>query len=124
MKIEIEVPETLWQRMHACRGEDWPAVAVQAFAAREKELAARAVESRRSAGYDIGYSWARERAQPRDLKAMAEAPTYASAASIVRRSRGFSQRDEFGDALNPSDEMWEAFVDGATARYNDVSGTP
>ena len=122
MKIEIDVPDALWQRMQA-RPEDWAAVALLAFGARVKALASQAGESRRNAaGYDIGYNWARDRAQLRDLEAMVEASTYASAASIARQSRGFSQRDEFGDALNPSDEMWEAFVDGATARYNDVSG--
>jgi hypothetical protein len=31
-----------------------------------------------------------------------------------------ARRDEFGDASLPSDEMWEGFVDGVTALYNDV----
>ena len=53
---------------------------------------------------------------------MAGAPTYDAAARVARDSRRFSERDEFGDAMRPSDEMWEAFVDGATALYRDVEG--
>lgn len=121
MKIEIDVPEPLWQGMQARGAEDWAAVALRAFDARVKELGAHSPESRRNASFHIGYNWARDRAPPRDLVAMVDAPSYASAAAIVRKSAGFSQRDEFGDALSPSDEMWEAFVDGATARYNDVA---
>jgi hypothetical protein len=50
---------------------------------------------------------------------MVGAPDYRAAVDIVRRTKGFSQRDEFGESMYPSDEMWEAFVDGATARYNE-----
>lgn len=52
---------------------------------------------------------------------MVSAPNYRTAVDIVRGTKGFSQRDEFGDCAYPSDEMWEAFVDGATARYNEGS---
>lgn len=119
MKMTIDVPDALWQRMHACRGEDWEAVAREAFAARAAQLATHSAQLRETASYRQGYAWARDHADFTDLKAVAEAPTYASAADVVRRSRGFDQHDEFGDALQPSDEMWEAFVDGATAQFND-----
>jgi hypothetical protein len=112
MKMTIDVPDALRQRMRACRGEDWAAVAREAFAARAAQL-------RERASYRQGYAWARDHADFADLKAVAEAPSYDSAAELVRRSRGFCERDEFGDALRPSDEMWEAFVDGATAQFND-----
>jgi hypothetical protein len=118
MKVTIDVPDALWQRMRACRGEDWEAVARQAFATRAAQGAAHSAQLRGSTSYRQGYAWARDHADFADLKAVAEAPTYASAADLVRRSRGFNQRDEFGDALQPSDEMWEAFVDGATAQFN------
>ena len=105
--------------MRACRGEDWTAVAMDAFATRAAKAAARSADLRTSASYRLGYAWARDRAQADDLEAVADAASYASAADIVRRSRGFRERDEFGDALQLSDEMWEAFVDGATAQFND-----
>lgn len=116
MKIEIDVPDALWEEIQRHPGEDWPAVAGRAFAVRLEEI------RRKSASYGFGYAWARDRADPGDLRAMVRAPSHASAAAIVRGSSGFSQRDEFGDALRPTDEMWEAFVDGATARYNDLAG--
>jgi hypothetical protein len=119
MNMTIDVPDALWQRMHACRGEDWAAVAREAFATRAAQLAAYSAQLRESASYRHGYAWARDHADFADLKSVAEAPSYASAAELVRRSRGFRERDEFGDALRPSDEMWEAFVDGATAQFND-----
>ena len=82
-----------------------------------------AAEQRRlaNAAYDQGYTWARDRAVSRDLRAMVSAPNYRTAVDIVRGTKGFSQRDEFGDCAYPSDEIWEAFVDGATARYNEGS---
>jgi hypothetical protein len=113
-RIELDMPDALWQRMQNAPGEDWGAIAVKAI---EAHLALRKHES-----YASGYSWARDRADIRDLKAMVESTTTASATDIVRGTRGFSQRDEFGDHLAPSDEMWEAFVDGATQLYRDVSG--
>lgn len=119
MKMEIEVPDALWERMRACRGVDWREVALRAFDARVAEAMARAADARSSPSYRLGYAWARDNADPDAVKAVAEAASYRSAADIVRRSRGFRERDEFGDALKPSDEMWEAFVDGATAQYND-----
>ena len=72
-----------------------------------------------NAAYDHGYTWARDRAVTRDLRAMVDAPNYRTAVDIVRGTKGFSQRDEFGDSAYPTDELWEAFVDGATARYNE-----
>jgi hypothetical protein len=119
MKITIDVPDALCQRMRSCRGEDWSKVALDAFAARAAEVATHTAQLRQSVSYRQGYAWARDHASAEDLKAVAEAPTYASAAERLRRSRGFRERDEFGDALQPSDEMWDAFVDGATAQFND-----
>jgi hypothetical protein len=52
---------------------------------------------------------------------MVSAPNYRTAVDIVRGTKGFSQRDEFGDYAYPSDKMWEAFIDGAAARYNEGS---
>jgi hypothetical protein len=112
-RIELDLPDALWQRMQSAHGVDWSAVAAKAI---ESHLASRNDES-----YASGYSWARDRAEPHDLEAMVHASSYASAANVVRASRGFSQRDEFGDQFAPSDEMWEAFVDGATQRYRDMS---
>lgn len=119
MKMTIDVPEALWQRMRACRGEDWADVAIRAFTARAAQLAEHSAHLKESASYRLGYAWARDHADVADLQAVARAPSYASAAELVRRSRGFRERDEFGDALQPSDEMWEAFVDGASAQFND-----
>jgi hypothetical protein len=99
--------------MQGAPGEDWGTIAQRAI---EAHLALRRNES-----YASGYSWARDRADIRDLKAMVGSTTYASAADVVRATPGFSQRDEFGDHLAPSDEMWEAFVDGAAQLYRDVS---
>jgi hypothetical protein len=109
--IEVDVPDALWTRMQGAQGEDWSAIANKAF---EAHLALRQRTS-----YDSGYVWARDRAQAGDLRAMIAAPSYASAADAVRGARHFSQRDEFGDFLHPSDEMWEAFVDGASQCYRD-----
>lgn len=61
---------------------------------------------------------------PRDLRALVDAPNYQSAANVVRRTKGFSQSDEFGDCAYPSNEMWEAFVDGATVLYNEQVDNP
>ena len=72
-----------------------------------------------NSAYDLGYGWARDRAGVRDLRAVVDAPNYQSAADIVRSTKGFSQRDEFGDFACFSDEMWDAFVDGATTLYNE-----
>jgi len=137
--IEIHVPDELRRRMDEASGEDWSQVARQAIerhldrlvppataplhrspdgdgqppdgAAEQTQLA--------NAAYDQGYTWARDRAVSRDLRAMVSAANYRTAVDIVRGTKGFSQRDEFGDCAYPSDEMWEAFVDGATARYNE-----
>ena len=137
--IEIHVPDELRRRMEHARGEDWSQIARQAFERRLEGIALEGgapspartgadgerlgdpAEERRlaNAAYDHGYAWARNRAIGRDLRAMVDAPNYRRAVDIVRATKGFSQRDEFGDCAFPSDEMWEAFVDGATARYNE-----
>jgi hypothetical protein len=140
--IEIHVPDELRRRMDEARGEDWSQVARQAIERRLEQLAppataplhasraggdgqapGGAAEQRRlaNAAYDQGYAWARDRAVTRDLRSMVGAPNYRTAVDIVRGTKGFSRRDEFGDGAYPSDEMWEAFVDGATARYNEGS---
>jgi hypothetical protein len=137
--IEIHVPDELRRRMDNVRCEDWSQIAREAFERRLERLDAGAsapsparsgadgerigdpAEERRraNAAYDHGYAWAKDRAIGRDLRAMVSAPNYRTAVDIVRATNGFSQRDEFGDCAFPSDEMWEAFVDGATARYNE-----
>jgi len=140
--IEIHVPDELRRRMDEASGEDWSQVARQAIERhlerlvppataplhpshtdRDGQPPGGAAERRRlaNAAYDQGYTWARDRAVSRDLRAMVSAPNYRTAVDIVRGTKGFSQRDEFGDCAYPSDEMWEAFVDGATARYNESS---
>ncbi|HKS94893.1 MAG TPA: hypothetical protein VJV74_02045 [Terriglobia bacterium] len=140
--IEIHVPDELRRRMDEASGEDWSEVARQAIERRLERLKPPATaslhplrtdgdgqppdgaaEQRRlaNAAYDQGYMWARDRAATRDLRAMVSAANYRSAVDIVRGTKGFSQRDEFGDCAYPSDEMWEAFVDGATAGYNEGS---
>jgi len=120
VKIEIEIPDALWRRMQAKADVDWTEVARRAFDARLEGDRMRA-EMHDCPSYGIGYNWARDRAEFRDLVAMVKASDYAAAAAIVRQSKGFRQRDEFGDALHPSDEMWESFVDGAAALYNDLA---
>ncbi len=121
--------------------EDWSTIARKAFESHLKRSAGRddsgplsaAIDRLRvgkaaydhgqaTASYGHGYAWARDRATFRDLRAIVDSPDHLSAANVVRRSKGFSQRDEFGDAAYPSDEMWEAFVDGATALFHDVEG--
>jgi len=105
--------------------ENWQAVALRAFATRASDASLPASPygsaTPREASYDAGYAWARDRAQRADLRSMVEAG-YAAAAQIVRGSVGFSTRDEFGQAAYPSEEMWESFVDGATALYRDTDG--
>jgi hypothetical protein len=138
--IKIPVPEALRQRMDKAAGEDWPAIARQAFEAHLERLAlreradaklrpaidrlqaskARYNERQKNASFGRGYAWARDRAEFHDLQQVVDAPDYRAAADVVRRTRGFSQRDEFGDAALPSDEMWEGFVDGAAALYGDI----
>ena len=113
-RIELEVPDALWQRMQSAPGEDWASIAAKAF---EAHLALR-----KKMSYASGYAWARDRANMQDLKAVVDATNQASATELVRGTRGFSPRDEFGDQRAPSDEMWEAFVDGATQLYRDRSG--
>ena len=139
-RLEIELPEALWERMQAEAGVDWQAIAVQAFEShlgrsrvpeswkaspeaieRLREGKSRHDRAQESASYGVGYAWARDRARFSDLRAMVDAASYRSAADVVRSTAGFSQRDEFGDGLQPSDEMWEAFVDGATQLYRDVA---
>jgi len=126
--------------MDQASGEDWSQIARQAIERHLERLAVPAsaplppsrtggdvspgggaAEQRRlaNAAYDQGYTWARDRAVIRDLRAMVNAANYRTAVDIVRGTMGFSPRDEFGDCAYPSDEMWEAFVDGATARYNE-----
>ena len=138
--FEIRVPDELRRRMDEASGEDWSQIARQAIERHLERLAppasaplpssrgdgvgpppGGAAEQRRLAiaAYDQGYTWARDRAVTRDLRAMVNATNYRTAVDIVRGTKGFSQRDEFGDCAYPSDEMWEAFVDGATARYNE-----
>jgi hypothetical protein len=119
MKMEVDVPEALWERMRSCRGVDWSEVALRAFDGRVAQVMTRAADARSSPSYRLGYAWSGANADPRALQAVAEAASYRSAADIVRRSPGFRARDEFGDTQKPSDEMWEAFVDGAAAQYND-----
>ena len=126
--------------MDAAGDADWSAIAQRAFESHLERLSVTAAavgssganssrlqaskakyeEQQRNSGYAFGYAWARDRAEFRDLQTVVDAPDYRSAANVVRKTRGFSQRDEFGDAAFPSDEMWEGFVDGATALYNDV----
>lgn len=140
--ITFDLPEELVQRMTTAADEDWSAIARKAFESHLKRLPIRRNEGgplnatidrlrvgkanfdrgQTTASYGHGYAWARDRAEFRDLRAIVDAPDYLSAADIVRRSKGFSQRDEFGDAAYPSDEIWEAFVDGATALFHDVAG--
>lgn len=128
--------------MRMAGDEDWSAIAKKAFETHLMRSAIRRDESgalgaavdrlragkakyeqgQTTASYGHGYAWARDRAEFRDLRAIVDAPDYLSAADVVRRSKGFSQRDEFGDSAYPSDEIWEAFVDGATALYHDVAG--
>ena len=138
--IQIHVPDELRRRMDQASGEDWSQIATQAIEKHLERLAlpataslqtsradgdgqppGGAAEQRRleNAAYDQGYTWARDRAVARDLRALVNAADYRRAVDIVRGTKGFSQRDEFGDSAYPSDEMWEAFVDGATARYNE-----
>ena len=138
--IQIHVPDELRRRMDQAGGEDWSQIARQAIARHLERLVPSASAplhpSRRqgdgsppegageqsqlaNAAFDQGYTWARDRAITRDLRAMVNAANYRTAVDIVRGTKGFSQRDEFGDCAYPSDEMWEAFVDGATARYNE-----
>ena len=121
--------------------EDWSTIARKAFESHVKRLPSRDEsgplsatidrlragkanygQGQTAASYGQGYAWARDRAEFRDLRAIVDAPDYLLAADVVRRSKGFSQRDEFGDEAFPSDEIWEAFVDGATALFHDVAG--
>jgi hypothetical protein len=140
--MTVDLPEELVQRMTMAGDQDWSTIARKAFESHLRRLAIRPTEcgslsvaidrlragkasydqGQTAASYGQGYSWARDRAEFRDLRALVDAPDYLSAADVVRRSKGFSQRDEFGDAAYPSDEIWEAFVDGATALYHDVAG--
>lgn len=138
--INVLVPDSLHQRMANAGEVDWSAVARRAFESHLRHIAAGAKadgevraaadrlqaskaaheERERNAGYDYGYAWAKDRAEFHDLQTVVDAPDYRSAAAAVRKTHGFSRRDEFGDTAFPSDEMWEGFVDGATALYNDV----
>jgi hypothetical protein len=140
--ISFDLPEELVQRMTMAGDEDWSGIARKAIESHLKRLPTARGErgpltatidrlragkasyhqGKAAASYGQGYAWARDRAEFRDLRAMVDAPDYLSAADVVRRSKGFSRRDEFGDAAYPSDEIWEAFVDGATALFHDVAG--
>jgi hypothetical protein len=140
--ITFNLPEELVQRMTMAGDEDWSAIARKAIECHLQRLPttpgergplsatidrlrvgkAEYDQGQTTASYGHGYAWARDRAEFRDLRAIVDAPDYLSAADVVRRSNGFSQRDEFGDAAYPSDEIWEAFVDGATALFHDVAG--
>ncbi len=137
--IEIHVTDELRRRMDEASGEDWSQVVRQAIEKHLGQLAraasaplhtsridgdgpqpgAAAQRGSANTAYDQGYTWARDRAVTRDLRAMVNAANYRTAVDIVCGTKGFSQRDEFGDCAYPSDEMWEAFIDGATARYNE-----
>ena len=139
--INLYLPDDLRRRMDDASGEDWSAIAQQAFESHLERLAVSADASRdvstrvygpqashaseekvaANAAYDHGYAWAKGRAVHRELQAVVDSPDYRSAADVVRRTKGFSASDEFGNCAFPSDEMWEAFVDGATALYNDMS---
>ena len=139
--ITLDLPEELVQRMTIAGDEDWSAIAKMAIESHLKRLPitpgergplnatidrlrvgkATYDQGQTTASYGHGYAWARDRAEFRDLRAVVDAPDYLSAADVVRRSKGFLQRDEFGDAAFPSDEIWEAFVDGATALFHDVA---
>lgn len=139
--INLRLPDELLERMENASGEDWSAIAQQAFESHLEQLAISEKTSRHvsaraygpqagrtsedkvaaNAAYDHGYAWARDRAETRDLRAVVDAPNFRSAADVVRRTKGYSQSDEFGDCALPSDEMWEAFVDGATALYNEFA---
>ena len=93
--IEIHVPDELRRRMDEASGEDWSQVARQAIERHLERLAlpasvpphpsrtdddgqrpGGASEQRRlaNAAYDQGYTWARDRAVSRDLRAMVNAP--------------------------------------------------
>jgi hypothetical protein len=139
--IHVTVPDALKRRMDGAGEQDWSAVAQRAFESHLQRMEAGATagaqpgaaaeklrsgkpsyeEVQKNAGYEHGYAWARDRAHFHDLQTMVDAPDYRSAANVVRRSEGFSQRDEFGDTSLPSEEMWEGFIDGATALYNEVA---
>ena len=138
--IHVQIPDALRRRMDEAGAEDWSAIAQRAFESHLERMAvrtkaapqmsaavdrlqaskARYDDRQKSDGYGFGYAWARDRAEFHDLHRVVDAPNYRSAADAVRMTRGFSQRDEFGDTALPSDEMWEGFVDGATDLYNDV----
>ncbi len=81
-------------------------------------------EGQKYAGYEHGYAWSRDRAESDDLQTMIDTTDYRSAAKVVRTSRGFSQRDEFGDTSFPSKEMGEGFVDGAAALCDEIADDP
>lgn len=130
--VTIDIPEALWARMQRAAHENWQAVALDAFRTRlrgssgddhrpspEPASSPPDIAGQKQASYGAGYAWARDRARRADLKSMVDA-SYAAAANIVRRTEAFSTRDEFGQAAYPSDEMWESFVDGATAWYRDI----
>ena len=140
--VEIHVPDELRRHMDEACGEDWSQVARQAIERRLERLAPPATAPLRpsstdgdeqrpgdapdrsrfaNAAYDQGYAWARDRAGTRHLRAMVNARNYQEAVGIVRGTGGFSQYDAFGDYTYLSDQMWEAFVDGAVARYNEGS---
>lgn len=126
--------------MDEAGAEDWSAIARRAFESHLERMAVRAkaaprlraavdrlqaskqchCDRQKRDGYGLGYAWARDRAEFPDLHRVVDAPSYRSVADVVRATRGFSQRDEFGDTALPSDEMWEAFIDGATDLYNDI----
>lgn len=138
--INVYVPDALRQRMDNAGEKNWSAIAQRAFESHLERMAVGAkasgklsmvverlrasktkyAEKEKNTGYDYGYSWAKERAEFHDLQAVVGAADYHSAASVVRKTKDFSQRDEFGDTSLPSEEMWEGFVDGATALYTDV----
>ena len=139
--INLYVSDALRHRMDLADEQNWSAVAQQAFEAHLGRLAVHgkangklgaAVErlkaskvkyedEQKAEGYERGYAWAQDRAEFHDLESMVGAADYPAAVGIVQKTKSFLQRDEFGDAVLPSDEMWEGFVDGATALYNDVA---
>ena len=93
--IEIHVPDELWRRMDEASGEDWSQIVRQAIARHLERLVppanaplhprtdgdgqppGSAAEQRQlaNAAYDQGYTWARDRAATRDLRAMVSAPS-------------------------------------------------
>ena len=116
--IEIHVTDELRRRMDEASGEDWSQVVRQAIEKHLGQLAraasaplhtsridgdgpqpgAAAQRGSANTAYDQGYTWARDRAVTRDLRAMVNAANYRTAVDIVCGTKGFSQRDSSATA--------------------------